>query len=96
MGRVPRAGCATRCRPYGARWWVDASVGTGVPFQHGNSPAAPARGPRPDALRRGREMGAATYSLVAVEAPGSLRPKARRPSTPCPLGCPRAHVGELN
>src|ERR1700737_2204147 len=23
------AGCATRCRPYGARWWVDASVGTG-------------------------------------------------------------------
>src|ERR1700730_4461513 len=20
MGRVPRAGCATRCRPYGARW----------------------------------------------------------------------------
>jgi hypothetical protein len=29
MGRVPRAGCATRCRPYGARWCVDASVGTG-------------------------------------------------------------------
>jgi hypothetical protein len=23
------AGCATRCRLYGARWWVDASVGTG-------------------------------------------------------------------
>ena len=40
------------------------------------------------------KWGKATY--VAVEASGSLRPKARRPSTPCPLGCPRAHVRELN
>jgi hypothetical protein len=57
MGRVPRAGCATRVAPTvpageSMRRWAQ-----GYPFQNGDSPAARTRGPRPDALRRGRKMG---------------------------------------